>query len=138
MWMSNDLSQYFTNRILRDGTPIRIRAIRSDDKQLLARHFDGLGSDSRNNRFFGIRNELTENELRYFTEPDFFRHVALVATVVGGEGVPDTIVSDGRYVAWRSAGLRPSWDSVSSMTTSAEASADSCWNVSSGSRATST
>jgi GNAT superfamily N-acetyltransferase len=99
MWMSSDLSQYFTNRILRDGTPIRIHAIRSDDKQLLARHFDGLGSDSRYNRFFGIKNQLAASELRYFTEPDFFRHVALVATLVGGEVVPDTIVSDGRYVA---------------------------------------
>ncbi|HEY2524687.1 MAG TPA: GNAT family N-acetyltransferase [Candidatus Binataceae bacterium] len=97
--MSSDLSQYFADRILHDGTPMRIRAIRSDDKQLLARHFDGLGSDSRYNRFFGIKNGLTAHELRYFTEPDFFRHVALVATRAGGEVVPDLIVSDGRYVA---------------------------------------
>jgi len=98
MWMSSDLSQYFANRILHDGTPMRIRAIRSDDKQLLARHFDGLGPDSRYNRFFGIKNGLSVQELRYFTEPDFFRHVALVATLAGGEE-PDLIVSDGRYVA---------------------------------------
>src|ERR1700686_1646411 len=43
----------------------------------LARHFDGLSSDSRYNRFFGFKNSLTSNELRYFTEPDFRRRVAL-------------------------------------------------------------
>src|ERR1700686_3509771 len=64
----------------------------------LARHFDGLSSDSRYNRFFGFKNSLTSNELRYFTEPDFRRHVALVVTIVNRDD-SETIVSDGRYVA---------------------------------------
>ena len=81
MWATNDLSDYSANAILRDGTPVRIRAIRPGDKQRLALHFEGLSNDSRYHRFFGVKNRLTSNELRYFTEPDFMRHVALVATV---------------------------------------------------------
>jgi len=98
MWVSSDLSKYFADAILRDGAPLRIRAVRSEDKQLLARHFETLSSDSRYNRFFGIKSALTTQELRYFTEPDFSRHVALVAMLAGAEQ-PGLIVSDGRYVA---------------------------------------
>lgn len=98
MWAINDLSKYSANAMLRDGTPVQIRAIRASDKQPLARHFDGLSSDSRYNRFFGFKNSLTSNELRYFTEPDFRRHVALVVTIVNRDD-SETIVSDGRYVA---------------------------------------
>jgi GNAT superfamily N-acetyltransferase len=98
MWTLNELSEYSANAILRDGTPIRIRAIRPADKQRLARHFDGLSSDSRYNRFFGFKNGFTSHELRYFTEPDFLRHVALVVTIVNCDD-SETIVGDGRYVA---------------------------------------
>lgn len=55
MWAINDLSEYSANAILRDGTSVQIRAIRASDKQPLARHFDGLSSDSRYNRFFGFK-----------------------------------------------------------------------------------
>jgi hypothetical protein len=44
MWAINDLSEYSANAILRDGTPVQVRAIRASDKQPLARHFDGLSS----------------------------------------------------------------------------------------------
>jgi GNAT superfamily N-acetyltransferase len=98
MWAIDNISNYSANATLRDGTPVRVRAIRPNDKERLARHFDGLGCDSRYHRFFGIKNGLTPCELRYFTEPDFLRHVALVVTVINRDG-QETIVSDGRYVA---------------------------------------
>ncbi|MGZ6184808.1 MAG: N-acetyltransferase family protein [Candidatus Binataceae bacterium] len=98
MWATNDLSDYSANAILRDGTPVRIRAIRPGDKQRLALHFEGLSNDSRYHRFFGVKNRLSSHELRYFTEPDFMRHVALVVTTGNFED-SETIVSDGRYVA---------------------------------------
>lgn len=98
MWATNDLSDYSANAILRDGTPVRIRAIRPGDKQRLALHFEGLSNDSRYHRFFGVKNRLSSHELRYFTEPDFMRHVALVVTTGNFDG-SETIVSDGRYVA---------------------------------------
>lgn len=94
----DDLRGYSANAILRDGTPVCIRAIRPDDKEGLADHFDRLSSDSRYHRFFGFRNALTPRELSFFTEPDFLRHVALVATIEEGTG-SESIVGDGRYVA---------------------------------------
>ncbi len=98
MWAIDNISNYSASATLHDGTPVRIRAIRPNDKERLARHFDGLGCDSRYHRFFGIKNGLTPRELRYFTEPDFLRHVALVVTIINRDG-QETIVSDGRYVA---------------------------------------
>jgi GNAT superfamily N-acetyltransferase len=89
---------YSADAILRDGTPVCIRAIRPDDKERLAGHFARLSSDSRYHRFFGFRSAFTPPELSCLTEPDFLRHVALVATIEDGTG-SESIVGDGRYVA---------------------------------------
>jgi len=98
MWAIDDLSDYSASAILCDGTPVRIRAIRPNDKEGLARHLNGLSSDSRYHRFFGVKHGFTSRELRYFTEPDFLRHVALVVTTINHDE-SENIVSDGRYVA---------------------------------------
>jgi GNAT superfamily N-acetyltransferase len=97
MLVSNDFRHYSAQTILRDGTRISIRAIRSDDKERLAAHFDRLSSESRYRRFFGFRKTPTPDELSRFTEPDFVSHVALVATIEQGAGLQG-IVGDGRYV----------------------------------------
>jgi RimJ/RimL family protein N-acetyltransferase len=89
-------AQYSADMILREGTAIRIRAIRADDKTKLARHFDELSPDSRYHRFFGLRSAFSTRELRYFTELEFPRHVGLVATIQRGGA--ESIVGDGRYV----------------------------------------
>jgi GNAT superfamily N-acetyltransferase len=96
MMMSDDIRHYSADAILGDGTPICIRAIRPDDKEKLAGHFDGLSSESHYRRFFGFRN-ISADELSCFSEPDFLSHVALVATIDQGEGL-QSIVGDGRYV----------------------------------------
>jgi GNAT superfamily N-acetyltransferase len=98
MLVIDDLRGYSANAILRDGTSVCIRAIRPDDKVRLADHFDRLSSDSRYHRFFGFRNAFTPRELSCFTEPDFLRHVALVATINEGNGL-ESIAGDGRWVA---------------------------------------
>lgn len=98
MLVIDDRRGYSANAILRDGTSVCIRAIRPDDKERLAGHFARLSSDSRYHRFFGFRNAFTPRELSCFTEPDFLRHVALVATIEDGTG-SESIVGDGRYVA---------------------------------------
>ena len=94
MLVIDALRGYSANAILRDGTPACIRAIRPDDKERLAGHFDRLSSDSRYHRFFGFRKAFTPRELSYFTEPDFLRHVVLVATIEEGTG-SESIVGDG-------------------------------------------
>lgn len=96
MLISEDLRHYSADAILRDGTSICIRAIRPDDKERLAAHFDKLSSESRYRRFFGFRN-ISADELSRFTKPDFVSHAALVATIAHGEGLQG-IVGDGRYV----------------------------------------
>jgi hypothetical protein len=94
----DDLRNYSAHAMLRDGTPVYIRAIRPDDKERLADHFARLTAESRYYRFFGFRKALTPHELGYLTEPNFAGHVALVATIKKGNSV-ESIVGDGRYVA---------------------------------------
>ena len=86
---------YATDALLRDGGSIHIRAIRPDDKQRLLDLFERLSSRSVYFRFFQTKQRLTDEELRYFTELDFTRDVALVATL--REGQEEHIIGVGRY-----------------------------------------
>lgn len=72
---------YAADEKLRNGTPIRVRAILPDDKSRLLDHFAGLGQQSRYFRFFGHKRELTDQDLTHFTELDFDRHVGIAATL---------------------------------------------------------
>jgi acetyl coenzyme A synthetase (ADP forming)-like protein len=86
---------YATDVLLRDGTSLHLRAIRPDDKERLLDHFRRLGPESVRHRFFGVKKDLTTQELERFTEPDFDRHVGLVGTQEGAAG--EAIVVVGRY-----------------------------------------
>jgi acetyl coenzyme A synthetase (ADP forming)-like protein len=90
-----DLHSYAAEEILRDGGSIHIRAIRPDDKRRLADHFSHLGSRSVYLRFFNAKKRLTDEELARFTEVDFVRRVALVATLRLGDD--EQIIGVGRY-----------------------------------------
>src|SRR5216683_2901758 len=87
--------RYATDALLRDGGSIHIRALRPDDKQRLLELFERLSSRSVYFRFFQTKQRLTDEELRYFTELDFTRDVALVATLQ--EGQDEHIIGVGRY-----------------------------------------
>jgi GNAT superfamily N-acetyltransferase len=79
---------YEERATLRDGTAIVVRAIRPDDKDLLRRGFHKLSPESRYLRFFSPKTDLSEDELRYLTEVDGVRHVALGAVRESdGEGL---------------------------------------------------
>ncbi|GIW44745.1 MAG: hypothetical protein KatS3mg077_2027 [Candidatus Binatia bacterium] len=94
--MGIDPRNYDTTVVLRDGTSIRIRAIRPDDKQRLLDHFQSLSERSVYFRFFSAKKRLTDEELVRFTEPDFVTHVALVATLlIEGE---EKIIGVGRFI----------------------------------------
>ena len=86
--------RYATDALLRDGGSIHIRALRPDDKQRLLELFERLSSRSVYFRFFQTKQRLTDEELRYFTELDFTRDVALVATLQ--EGQEEHIIGVGR------------------------------------------
>jgi len=78
---------------LRDGTRVRLRPIRPDDKHLLARGFERLSEDSRYRRFFTPMSELSPAQLEYLTEVDHHDHEAVVAVDDQGE-----LVGVARYV----------------------------------------
>jgi len=69
---------------LRDGTPIRVRPIQSDDKERLRAVLDELSPESRYLRFMSPRNKLTQGELRYLTEVDWRTHQAWAAATNRG------------------------------------------------------
>jgi RimJ/RimL family protein N-acetyltransferase len=64
---------------LPDGSPILIRPIRADDKQMLSDGLAHLSRESVQPRFLGPKRRFTSAELRYLTEVDGWNHVALVA-----------------------------------------------------------
>jgi RimJ/RimL family protein N-acetyltransferase len=74
--------------VLRDGSTVLIRPVRSTDTPLLADGFARLSERSRRLRFLGRKNSLTEADLRYFTAVDHHDHEALGAVDhVRGGGV---------------------------------------------------
>ncbi|MFN2616807.1 MAG: N-acetyltransferase family protein [Thermoleophilaceae bacterium] len=64
---------------LADGTPVVIRSIRPDDKQLLTLGLRNLSALSVQQRFLGPKPSFSRRELSYLTEVDGHDHVALVA-----------------------------------------------------------
>ena len=74
--------------VLRDGSAVLIRQVRSADAPRLADGFARLSAASRQRRFLGVKKELSAAELRYFTDVDHHDHEALAALDrVGGHGV---------------------------------------------------
>lgn len=64
---------------LSDGSQVRIRPIRADDKDALTRGLERLSPESRYRRFLRPVTSLNERELRYLTEIDYTSHFAWVA-----------------------------------------------------------
>ena len=65
--------------VLRDGSEVLIRQVRSADAPLLADGFARLSATSRQMRFLSPKKELSPAELRYFTGVDHHDHEALGA-----------------------------------------------------------
>ena len=74
--------------VLRDGSAVLIRQVRSTDAALLADGFARLSAASRQMRFLGVKKQLSAAEVRYFTDVDHHDHEALGALdLAGGRGV---------------------------------------------------
>jgi GNAT superfamily N-acetyltransferase len=97
-----DAAKYEELAALRNGTAVRVRSIRADDKKRLSEAFRNLESDSIYRRFFSPRKALTDAELKRATEVDFETEVALVATI--GAGETETIIGGARYAVFDAAG----------------------------------
>ncbi len=74
--------------VLRDGSAVLIRQVRSTDAPLLADGFARLSPRSRRMRFLGAKTTLSAAELRYFTEVGHHDHEAIGAlSATDGRGV---------------------------------------------------
>jgi acetyl coenzyme A synthetase (ADP forming)-like protein len=87
---------YATDALLRDGGSVHIRAIRPADRVPLVAFFQRLSARSVYFRFFQTKTRLTDQELQYFTELDFRRHVGLAATL--RESGEERFIGVGRYI----------------------------------------
>jgi len=79
-------ADYVERAVLRDGTAVRLRLVTPEDKPLLLAGFRRMSPASRYARFFGPKDTLSRDELRYLTEVDQERHFALGAVAEGGDG----------------------------------------------------
>jgi len=79
-----------------NGMRVTLRPMRRDDLPLEADFVRHLSADSRYERFMVTVAELPEAKLRYLTDVDQVRHVALVATVPRDGG--EAIVGVARYI----------------------------------------
>lgn len=89
-------SEYLVKDVLKNGTPVAIRAIRPDDRQRLQDAFGNLAPESVYLRFFAPKKALSESELKRAVEVDFDREVALVVTA--GAGASEKVIAAARYV----------------------------------------
>jgi RimJ/RimL family protein N-acetyltransferase len=92
----SDAEKYSTVETLRDGRTVEIRALRPDDKDRFMAAVNLSSPESIYRRFFGPRRHFSEAEQSFFLNPDFIKHVALVA--VGQEGGGSVIAGGARYV----------------------------------------
>lgn len=83
-----DAKTYAAQDVLRDGTAVRVRAIRPGDKQLLSQFHGRLSPESVYLRYFELKPTLSDRDLAYLTELDFRRRVALVASLSPSADAP--------------------------------------------------
>jgi acetyltransferase len=74
--------QGLIKRELLDGTTVTIRPIRTDDSGMEQEFIRHLSKESRYFRFMASLRELSPKKLKYFTEIDYDRHMAFVATLM--------------------------------------------------------
>ena len=95
--MSDYPADLVRTRYLFDGSPVTIRPIRREDAPMEQEFVRHLSPDSRYKRFMSTLQELAPGKLKYLTEIDYVRHLALVA-VVQQDG-RDLEIGVARYVA---------------------------------------
>ena len=78
-------------RVLRDGTPVLLRALEPSDGDALRAFHQGLSPQTVYYRFFCARGPLTDAEVEYFTHVDQRSRVALAAVF------EDKLVAVARY-----------------------------------------
>src|SRR5215470_263990 len=84
---------------LRDGCRLRLRELRSEDRERLKAFFDRCSPEAIRYRFMSSIKAPSDSLLDYLADADGLRHVALIITE--GEGADEKIVAEGRYVIFK-------------------------------------
>ena len=92
-----DQASYIFEEILKNGTPITLRAVRADDGPKIWRAFKNLNRDTVYSRFFGYKSDVSDAELEQITGVDFDRDVALLVTI--GSGDKEVVIGGASYFA---------------------------------------
>jgi RimJ/RimL family protein N-acetyltransferase len=82
-------ARYRERARLDDGTSVVLRVIGPEDKALIREGFARMSPEARYGRFFSSKRELSDAELRYFTEFDGVHHFALGAAREKGDGTEE-------------------------------------------------
>jgi GNAT superfamily N-acetyltransferase len=93
--MDANARQYYAKEILRNGLEVVIRAARPDDAERIVEAFNELQTESIYMRFFGLKKEITEEELQRFWQIDFDSHVTLLCAVE--RGGREIVIATGTY-----------------------------------------
>ena len=80
------------------GAPLLLRPVRPEDGAAHLRFFDALTPDDVRYRMFVRVRELQPSQLARFTQIDYDREMAFIATRLGADGLPETL-GVGRVVA---------------------------------------
>ncbi|HET9045328.1 MAG TPA: GNAT family protein [Casimicrobiaceae bacterium] len=92
-----DARDFHANEVLRNGTPVVIRAARPDDRERIAQAFGKLERESVYTRFFSYKPALSDPELGQIDSMDFVRDVMLVVTTI--VDASEHVIASSRYVA---------------------------------------
>jgi len=85
---------YDCQALLRDGTPVRLRAVRADDDRRVIAAFGKLEPETIYTRFFAFKNRLTPADLERLHVGDGRRGAAIVVTLPADE---DTLIAGASY-----------------------------------------
>ncbi|HEY3178115.1 MAG TPA: hypothetical protein VGL25_04480 [Casimicrobiaceae bacterium] len=93
----NDARNYVAQDSLRDGTRVTIRAVRSDDRDRVAKAFGNLERESVYTRFFTYKKALSDAEFESIDAMDFVNDVMLIATAE--READEIVIGSARYIA---------------------------------------
>ncbi|MEM7153291.1 MAG: GNAT family N-acetyltransferase [Myxococcota bacterium] len=90
--------EYAEDLTLRNGSCARLRLVRPSDKQHLVAGLARLSPHSRYLRFFTDKEDLSDAELRYFTEVDGESHFAMGVVALDEDGREGEGLGIGRFI----------------------------------------
>ena len=94
----SEAPDYTARELLRDGTPIEIRALRHEDEADMLAAIERTSAQSLQRRFFVMKRHFSDKERAFFMDIDFKNHVAIVA--LAEEAGCKVIVGGGRYIVF--------------------------------------